>query len=61
MAAAEVYGMITSGQLFEFQSKDPIGIVRNALSRHCEGNPHSCTSKNKFFNQMPDGRYSLLK
>jgi len=61
MTASEVYGNITSRQLFEFQSKDPLGIVRNALSRHCEENQHSCASKNKFFNQMPDGRYWLLK
>ena len=33
MTAAEVYAAISKGNLFEFNSKDPVGIVRSALSR----------------------------
>ena len=61
MTTAEVYEKIVSGQHFEFQSNDPLGIVRNALSRHRIENQHSCASKNKCFSQLPDGRYRVLK
>jgi hypothetical protein len=61
MTAAEVYAAITRGNLFAFNSRDPIGIVRNALSRHSVENQHSCASKAKHFNKLPDGRFSILK
>ncbi len=61
MTAAEVYEKIASARLFEFNSKDPLGIVRNALSRHSEQNQHTCASKNKCFDQLPDGRFRLLR
>lgn len=61
MTAAEVYETIASARLFEFNSKDPLGIVRNALSRHSEQNQHTCASKNKCFSQQPDGRYRVLR
>lgn len=61
MTAAEVHSAITGGNLFEFNSKDPIGIVRSALSRHCVENQHSCASKAKHFNKLPDGRFSKSK
>ena len=61
MTASEVYEKITGAGLFEFNSKDPLGIVRNALSRHCELNRHSCASKSKHFDQLPDGRFRLLR
>ena len=61
MTAAEVHSAITNGNLFEFNSKDPIGIVRNALSRHSVENQHSCASKAKHFSQLSDGQYEKLK
>ena len=61
MSAADVHEKIASASLFEFKSKDPVGIVRNALSRHCEQNQHSCSSKNKFFTKLPNGRYSRIE
>jgi hypothetical protein len=61
MTAAEVHTAISAGNLFEFNSKDPIGIVRSALSRHSVENQHSCSSKVKHFSQLADGRYALLK
>jgi hypothetical protein len=60
MTAAEVYVAIIKGNLFAFNSKDPVGIVRSALSRHSVENQHSCASKNKHFSQLPDGRFSRL-
>ncbi len=61
MTAAEVYSAINKGNLFTFNSKDPIGIVRSTLSRHSVENQHSCASKNKHFNQSSDGRYRVLR
>jgi hypothetical protein len=61
MTAAEVYTSIINGSLFVFNSKDPVGIVRSALSRHSVENQHSCASKNKYFNQSSDGRYRVLR
>ncbi len=61
MTAAEVHAAITKGNLFEFDSKDPVGIVRSALSRHSVENQHSCDSKSKHFSQLPQGKYANLK
>jgi len=61
ISAAEVYAAITDNNLFEFNSKDPLGIVRNSLSRHSIENQHSCASKKKCFTQLPDGKYRPLK
>ena len=61
MTASEVHSAIIHGNLFEFNSKDPVGIVRSALSRHSVENQHSCASKSKHFSQLPDGRFSRLK
>jgi hypothetical protein len=57
MTAAEVHAAIIKGNLFAFNSKDPVGIVRSALSRHSVENQHFCSSKTKHFNQFPDGKY----
>jgi hypothetical protein len=57
MTAAEVHSAIIKGYLFEFNSKDTVGIVRSALSRHSVENQHSCASKTKHFNQLPDSKY----
>jgi len=61
MTAAEVYAAITAGTLFTFNSKDPVGIVRSALSRHSVENQHSCASKSKHFSRLPEGKYGPLK
>jgi hypothetical protein len=61
MSAAEVYEKIAGARLFEFKSNDPLGIVRNALSRHCEQNQHACSSRNKLFTKLPNGRYSRIE
>jgi len=61
MTAAEVYASISGGNLFAFNSNDPVGIVRSALSRHSVENQHSCASKAKYFSHLPDGKYRALK
>lgn len=60
MTAQEVYDEITAKNLYEFKAKSPIGIVRNALSRHSVQNTHACASKHKCFSQREDGRFENL-
>ncbi len=59
MTANDVYQQIACRHLFEFQSRDPVGIVRNALSRHCLQNQHSCASQDKYFRQLATGYVAL--
>ena len=61
MTAAEVFASIIKGNLFAFNSRDPVGIVRSALSRHSIENQHSCASKTKHFSRLPDGKYRPIK
>ena len=60
MTPQEVYDEIVAKNLYEFNSKSPVGIVRNAMSRHSVQNTHTCASKNKLFSQSSDGRYKNL-
>lgn len=60
MTVSDVYDSIIRGNLCAFNSKDPVGIVRNALSRHSVENQHSCSSKSKHFSQLPDGTYQPI-
>ena len=60
MTAQEVYDEICIRSLYEFNAKSPIGIVRNALSRHSVQNQHTCASKHKRFSRLPDGRFECL-
>lgn len=57
MTAQEIYDEITTKNLYEFKAKSPVGIVRNALSRHSVENTHSCASKHKCFRHADNGRY----
>ena len=60
LTLVEIYDAIVDGQLYEFQSKDPFGIVRNQLKRHCIENQHSCAAKAKYFSQTADNRFTLV-
>ena len=60
MTPQEVYDEIVAKNLYEFNSKSPVGIVRNAISRHSLQNTHRCASKNKLFSKSPEGRYKHL-
>jgi hypothetical protein len=49
MSAREIYDSIVAGNLYEFKSKDPFGIVRNQLSRHCAENTKIKSPTQKLF------------
>ena len=59
MTANDVYQQIACRRLWEFQSRDPVGIVRNALSRHGLENQHSCASQDTYFRQIATGDVAL--
>lgn len=59
MTANEIYEAIVAGKLYEFNAKEPLGIVRNQLNRHCVGNDHSCASKTKLFRRIDRELYEL--
>jgi hypothetical protein len=49
MSAREIYDSIVAGKLYEFNSKDPFGIVRNQISRHCVENTKLKSPTQKLF------------
>lgn len=59
MTVDEIYQIIVVDQLAEFIATQPRGVLRNQIRRHCEGIYHCSPSKDKYFNQVDDGRYGL--
>lgn len=60
MTADAIFAEIQSSSLYEFNSKNPAGIVRSCLSRHSVENTSPAASKRKVFTQRGDGSYSLI-
>ena len=52
MSAREIYDSIVAGNLYEFKSKVPFGIVRNQLSRHCVENTNDGAAPQKRFRKV---------
>lgn len=60
MTADAIFSVLESKSLYEFNSKNPSGIVRSCLSRHSAENTSPNASKRKVFTQKSDGTYGLL-
>jgi len=60
MTADAVFAEIQSKSLYEFNSKNPQGIVRNCLSRHSIENTLPNASKKKIFSKQGDGSFDLI-
>lgn len=60
MTADAVFAEIQSKSLYEFNSKNPQGIVRNCLSRHSVENTLPNASKKKLFTKKSDGTFALV-
>jgi len=60
MTADAIFSVIESKSLYEFNSKNPTGIVRSCLSRHSAENTNPNASKRKVFTQKGGGAYGLL-
>ena len=52
MSAREIYDSIVASKLYEFKSKDPFGIVRNQISRHCVENAKDGAAPRKLFRKV---------
>ena len=52
MSAREIYDSIVADKLYEFRSKDPFGIVRNQISRHCVENAKDGAAPQKRFRKV---------
>ena len=52
MSAREIYDSIVAGKIYEFKSKDPFGIVRNQISRHCVENTKDGAAPRKLFRKV---------
>jgi len=48
----EVLAEIKAANCYKFKAKDPLGVVRNCLSRHSVENTHSCASPHKRFQKF---------
>jgi len=60
MTADAVFAEIQSKSLYEFDSKNPQGIVRNCLSRHSLENTLPNASKRKIFSKKSDGSFAVI-
>ena len=61
LSAQEIYNRIAAGEHYEFQTKDPFGVIRSQLYKRTEGNDHSCAAKRKLVRKTPDGRFTLIE
>lgn len=59
LSPAEVYGAIIEGQLYKFNTDDPVSIVRTQIRRRCVGLEFPSALPNKLFKATNDGRYTL--
>jgi HB1, ASXL, restriction endonuclease HTH domain len=60
LTLVEITQMILDQKLYEFNSKDPKGIVRGAIERRCDGLNRKDMTGTKLFRKEADGRYAVL-
>lgn len=57
----EIYLKIAEDSLYKFNTKDPLGVVRQQVRRHCEGLSFPSAMPSKYFFQAEKGKYGLLE
>lgn len=60
LTAQQIYELISREKLYQFNTKDPLGVVRQQIRRHCEGLSFPSAMPGKCFFQAEKGRYGLL-
>lgn len=55
----DIYEAIKKANLYQFEAKQPEGIVRNQLRRHSENVKLPASSSVKYFVSLDDGTYWL--
>lgn len=61
MTAAEITQLILDKGLYEFNTKDPVGMVRRAIARRCEGYERKDSMLDKIFEKRPSSKYTFKK
>jgi len=61
MTAAEITQVILDKGLYEFNTKDQVGMVRRAISRRCEGYGRKDSVFPKQFEKLQHGNYKLKR
>jgi len=59
MGAKEIYEAILSRELYEFNAKDPLNIVRNQLRRHCSNIECTTSARIRCFKMTDSGVFVL--
>lgn len=60
LSPAEAYGAIVEANLYNFNSEEPVAIVRTQIRRRCEGLDFPSALSSKLFRATNDGRYTLI-
>lgn len=61
LSAYQIHEAIEKSKLYEFNTKDPLGVVRQQVRRHCEGLSFPSAMPSKYFFQAEKGKYGLLE
>jgi hypothetical protein len=59
MTAAEITQVILDKGLYEFNTKDQVGMVRRAINRRCEGYERKDSVLPNQFEKLSNGNYRL--
>lgn len=60
LTAQQIHDAIVKESLYQFNTKDSLGVVRQQIRRHCEGLSFPSAMPNKYFFQLEKGKYGLL-
>ncbi len=59
MTAAEITEVIFKKGLYEFNTKDQVGMVRRAIARRCENSTRKDQIPSKWFEKSTDGKFTI--
>ncbi|MFT4017691.1 MAG: restriction endonuclease [Agriterribacter sp.] len=59
LTAKEIYNYLNEQDLYQFKTENPVGVVKVAIRRHCEGLDFPSAKPEKYFKLLRDGRYWL--
>ena len=61
MTAAEITQAILDKGLYQFNTKDQVGMVRREIARRCEGYVRKDTISPKKFSKTPEGKFLFIE
>jgi len=60
MTVAEITQAILDRELYSFNTKDQVGMVRRAIARRCDGITRRDTVDPKLFRKLSSGKFQLV-